>query len=63
MQREKVFEVLNELVKLDEDEIKLVLALAEFQKYLQANIGEKIDLTTVSVFAKLVGQIADALED
>lgn len=62
MDSNKMFELMNELSKLSEDELSLVLACAKFQKYLQSNIGEKIDLTTVSEFASLVGSLIKAVD-
>jgi len=58
-----LFEAINVLATIDDDEREVVMALAEFQKYLSDNMGEKINLSTVAEFAQLVGSIVDAIDE
>lgn len=62
MDNNKAFELINELAQLSSDELQMVIACAKFQAYLKANVGEKIDLTTVSQFASLVGALVKAVD-
>lgn len=57
MDNSKLFELINEIAQLKDDELELVIACAKFQKYLKDNLGEKIDLNTVTEFASLVSAL------
>ena len=62
MKKSELIALMDQVAHLDKDEMAIVIACAEFHKYIQENLGEPINLTTAGYFSSMVGKLIDTMK-